>query len=199
MRKICPILILSLISLTGCAQSYTVYTNGFAETGSRIPPSANIYIAVEPNAVNPIFENEVKSKIETLLESRGYQIVDTITAADYRLTFRLGFIPRENIYFSPIWPYSTDAYYGYHHQYYDYVPHVEAAWDRWLHIKVHRGDTVVWVGEAEITESYLDERKAVDYLLVGAFEYFGQDTVSRKVLTISSKDTRIAGLSTSAE
>jgi hypothetical protein len=195
-RKLSPILILSLVSLTGCAESYSVYVNGFAETKSRIPPNAHIFVAVEPNAANPIFENEVRTKIETMLRDRGYQVVNTVAAAEYRLTFQLGLVPREETYFEPM-----DSYfgYGYYREYRGYVPRFETVWDQWLQIKVYRGDTVVWVGEAVTTESYPDKRKAVDYLVVAAFEYFGQDTGSRKLLTIDAKDPRIIGLSSYAK
>ncbi len=195
MRKIVPILILSIIFLTGCAQSYVVGVNGFAEAKSRIPPNASIYVAVEPNAANPIFENEIRAKIETLLKDRGYQVADRATS-EYRLDFQLGIVPRQETYLEPVSPYFG---FGYYHEYRGYVPHFETVWAQWLRIKVYHGDTVVWVGEAVTTGNYPDERKTVDYLLVGAFEYFGQDTGGRKSLKIGAKDPRITALGTYPE
>ena len=190
MRKRYSLLIASLLFVTGCAESYVVRVNGFAKAKSQISADARIYVATEANAANPIFESEVRAKIEALLKSRGYHVADAPGAADYRLAFELGFLPRQETYYTV-----EPQYFGRHPYYYGmgtYVPRVMTVWDQWLRVKAYRNDEVIWVGEAEISEYFPDKRRAVDYLIIGAFEYFGQDTAGQKTLTLSPKDPRIA-------
>jgi hypothetical protein len=197
-RKLSSILILSLVSLTGCAESYSVYVNGFAETAKPIPENARIYVSVDPNSDNPIFDNEIKVKIVKLLASRGFVPIDDVKS-EYHLTFRFGVMSYQEEdyeYFGAgLGMYGRRS--GLDTAY--YIPAIRTVWDQWLQIKVYRSDAVVWVGEAVTSKSCADKRKSVEYLLVAVFEYFGQDTVSRKSLTISEKDPRITGLGVYAE
>jgi hypothetical protein len=191
MRKLYNIFFVSLLALTGCTESYTVYVNGFAKVAAPVPPNAKIFVATEPNSDNPIFAEEVKNKIEKLLASRGYVIQDN-SGADYLLTFQMGMMPQVVTDYRYM---SAGASFGsrrFHEGFDYYAPYVETVWDQWLRLKLYRDDTVVWVGEAVTSESYADKRKTADYLIVAALEYFGQDTASRKSLEITAKDPRIA-------
>jgi hypothetical protein len=192
MRKLYPVLIFLLLSLTGCTESYIVAVNGFAEAKNTIPNNARILILVDPNAENTVFESDIRTKIETLLKDRGYQVVDSLAAADYRLDFKYGVKSREETYYD-----FSGTRIGEHGSYVGprlYVPHEEIIWDLWLGLKLYRKDTIVWSGEAVTSRRYFDRMKAVDYLLVAAFEYFGQDTGGHKTLTIEAKDPRIVNL-----
>ena len=198
MRKLYPILSGLMLVLTGCADSYTVYVNGLAKIAGPIPKNARIFVAVDPNSDNPIFDNEIKVKIVKLLASRGMQPIDD-PSAEYRLSFDFGMMSHREQDYEYVGAgfdmHRRRTGLGTAH----YIPTLRTVWDQWLQIKVYRGDTVVWVGEAVTSKSYADKRESVDYLLVAAFEHFGQDTVSRKSLTISAKDPRITGLGAYAE
>ena len=194
MRKLSPILIVLLFSLGGCAESYTVYVDGFAKSPTPIAQNARIYVTAEPNSENPLFDSEIKAKIVRMLASRGYQPLDD-PASEYRLTFGHGITSHREEYYE-----YTGAGVGFHGGHTGlsathYVPTIRSVWDQWLQIKIYHGDEAVWVGEAETTRSYVaDKRRTVDYLLVGAFEFFGQNTVHQKTLTITAKDPRILDL-----
>jgi hypothetical protein len=87
--------------------------------------------------------------------------------------------------------------FGRHHVFVNggyYAPYVRNSWDQWLQIKVFRGDKVVWVGEGSTSKRYAEKRRGIDYLLVGVFEYFGQNTQNLKTVEIAEKDPRIAAL-----
>lgn len=192
-KKLCPLFVLLLLMLTGCAQSYSIYVDGFAETGSPIPPNARIHVVTDPNSENPLFDKEIKAKITNLLASRGFLPVDD-PESEYHLTFHFGIRSRlvEDVEFvsgySAIGRHNVIVNGGY------YAPYVRNIWDQMLQIKVFRGDTVVWVGEAVTSKYYADKRQAINYLLVAAFEFFGQNTGRQKIITIEEKDPRIADI-----
>jgi hypothetical protein len=192
-KMFCPLFVLFPLLLSGCARSYSVYVDGFAETAAPIPPNARVQIVTDPNSENPLFDKEIKAKIAKLLASRGFVPVDD-PQSDCRLTFNFGIryrlvtdvefisshgtMRRHNIIGGP----------GY------YAPYARNVWDETLHIKVFKGNAVVWVGEAATSRYYSDKRQAINYLLVATFEFFGQNTGRQKVITIEEKDPRIASL-----
>ena len=87
MNKLCIILVSILICTTGCSTAYTVHVNGFSALDQPIRDKASIYVAVDPNSQNPIFDKEIKAKIEMLLKSHGYIPTPNIELSDYRLAF----------------------------------------------------------------------------------------------------------------
>ncbi len=192
-KNFCPLFALFLLVLTGCAQSYSIYVDGFAETASSIPPNARIHVVTDPNSQNPLFDKEIKVKIAKILASRGFMPVDD-SQSDYSLTFHFGIGSRL----------VTDLEYVSGHSLMGrrnvivgggyYAPYIRNVWDEMLNIKVFKGNTVVWVGEAITSKYYADKRQAINYLLVAAFEFFGQNTGRQKVITIQEKDPRIADI-----
>jgi len=199
MRKLCVILTGLLLTVTGCAESYSVYVNGFAKVAESIPSNAHIFVSTNPDSDNPLFDNEIKVKIVKLLASRGYQPTDN-PANEYLVTFSFGVVPRldEDVEFI-----STGfGFHGRHHFIGSsgyYAPYVRTTWDQWLRVKVYRGDEVVWVGEAVTTKYYADIRRAVDYLVAAVFQYMGKDTGRQQVMTINAKDPRITVIGAYAE
>jgi hypothetical protein len=193
MKKLCLIFVPFLSVLTGCAESYLVSVDGFAEAKNPVPQNARIFVAADPNSENPLFDKETKAKIEKLLASHGFQPVDD-PAAEYRLTFHFGIRSRpvEDVDFisgySLIGEHNVVVNGGY------YAPYVRNVWDQMLRIKVFRGSTAVWVCEAVTSKYYADKRQAVDYLLIGTFEFFGQNTSRQETVEIKEKDPRIAAL-----
>jgi hypothetical protein len=190
MRKRYSILIFSLLTLTGCTSSYIVNVNGALKSPQPVPAEAHIMVLVDPNAKDPVFENSMRTRIEMLLRDDGYQAVDNLSAADYRLGFNFGVGHHEETSYQ-----SEGPVFGRHEVDY-FVPHEETIWDQWLRVKLYREDTIVWDGTALTSDGYPEEKKSVNYLLVALFEYFGKDSHGRKAVTIDANDPRIAALGT---
>jgi len=194
MLKFYTLLIVSILLLTGCTQSYIVHVSGFAEAQSQIPPNIRIYVVTDPNAENPLYDKEIKAKIVKLLSSRGFLPVDD-PASEYTMTFQTGMLShlvQDTQYVS-----GGFAHGRRHHTFINggyYVPYIRTEWDQWLQIKVLRGDKAVWVGEASTSKYYTEKRRGIDYLLVGIFDIFGQDTHKTITIEITEKDQRIAAL-----
>ncbi|HUW18398.1 MAG TPA: DUF4136 domain-containing protein [Sedimentisphaerales bacterium] len=193
--------------LQGCARTCTVRVNGFLEAGKAIRDGAAIYVAADANSPNPIFEKEIKGKIEQMLSQRGYSVAAGEELADYRLGFDFGVHRREvwgvQSYYGPDWfgygGYRGSHYYGW---YGAHIPYTEVYHDQWLSIRV--SDTgrenaaakgaVIWVGEAVTTRFSADMRETINYLLAAVFEYFGRDTKKRTRVKIEQSDPRITEL-----
>ena len=208
MNKLYSILVIMLICTAGCTTTYTVRVNGFSEIGEPIKDKASIYVTVDPNSRNPIFDKEIKAKIEMLLKSHGYVPAPDVDQADYRLAFHAGLDSHRVTGYTPLYR----PYLGFHNRYWGsynlgytrYIPYFETFYDQWLVMKVFatgRDDVseagqVVWIGEAMIDTSIADIRRVVDYLLVAGFEYFGADTKRQMTLTIGPDDPRIIQITT---
>lgn len=207
MNKICLILLTISICAAGCTTTYRVHVNGFSELDKPISDKASIYVTVDPNSQNPIFDKEIKAKIEMLLKSHGYIPAPDIEPADYRLAFQVGLDSHRVTGYTPLHrPYMgfhNRFWGGYNFGYTSYVPYSETIYDQWLVMKVFaagRDDAseagqVVWIGEAMTDTSVADLRRVVDYLLIAGFEYFGADTKRQMALTISPEDPRIIRIS----
>ena len=206
MKKLLFILpVLSCFSV-GCARTYIVRLNGFLAHGRSVQDNAAVYVAADANSHNPIFEEEIRAKIEKLLARHGFSAAPREDRADYRLDFTFGINRHQVTGFEPYYgPVSSFGFVGYRRYYYGhaaYVPYTETYHDQWLTIRL--SDTgrenpaakgkVVWVGEAVTTQYSGDLRQAVDYLLPPIFEYFGQDTKKQIPLTIDQSDPRVIQL-----
>lgn len=195
------------ICATGCTTSYTIRVNGFSELDRPIKEESSIYVVVDPNSQNPIFDKEIKARIEMLLESRGYVPALDVEKADYRLIFQVGLDSHGVRSYTPFYhPYSGfyNRYWGnYDLGYTRYVPYFETFYDQWLVMKVFdtgpedtsEDGKVVWIGEAMISTDAADLRQIVNYLLVASFEYFGKDTKRQMTLRIPPDDPRIIRIS----
>lgn len=197
-----------LICTTGCSTAYIVHVNGFFELDEPIKDKTSIFVTVDPNSQNPIFDNQIKAKIEMLLKWHGYVPAPNIEQSDYRLTFQAGLDSRRVAGYEPFYrPFVTfyDGYWGdYHFGYTGYVPYVETYYNQWLIIRIfapdpdtaRRTEQVVWIGEAMTGTSVADLRHVVNYLLVAGFEYFGVDTGRQMTLKIPPDDPRIIQVTT---
>ena len=208
MNKLCLILLTISICAAGCTTTYRVHVNGFSELDQPISDKASIYVTVDPNSQNPIFDKEIKAKIEMLLKSHGYIPAPDVEPADYRLAFQLGLDSHRVSGYTPLYRPSIgfhDRYWGeYDFGFTSYVPYFDTYYNQWLVMKVFAtGRTaasetgqVVWIGEAMTDTSVADLRQVVNYLLVAGFEYFGVDTKRQMALTIGPDDPRIIRIST---
>jgi len=194
MARLYSILMVSLLGVAGCTESYSVHVNGYAEAKNPIPPNARIHIVTELSAPNSLFDNEIKAKIVKLLSSQGYLPVDD-PASEYSLTFKTGML--SHLVQDASYTGGGGGFVGRHHVFINggyYVPYIRTEWDQWLQIKVSKGDKDVWIGEASTSKYYTEKRRGIDYLLVGVFDFFGQDTHKLRTIEITVKDPRIAAI-----
>ena len=204
MKKSYLILVSLLFCAAGCTSGYRVHVNGYSEPNETIQKRASIYVSPEePNSQNPIFDKQVKTKIEELLKWYDYVPVSDGNDYDYRIAFQVGMNSHQRAGYEPVYHtsvgYYSGYYTGYHFGYSTYVPFYDTYYDRWLVMKVFSNDSdgssddekVVWVGETMISTNGDDIRRVIDYLLVGCFEYFGADTTRQRSFVITEKDPKI--------
>lgn len=206
MTKRCLIPALLVTCAAGCTTTYHVHFNGFSELAEPIQDQASVHVVLDADSQNPIFDREIKAKIETLLKWHGYIPADAPAGSDYRLTFQAGVNSRSVSGLAPVYHPAGGLYggywEGYHFGYATYIPFSDTLYDQWLVLKLFalppagtsRRDQLVWVGEAITSTSVADLRQAVNYLLVAGFEYLGVDTKRRIGLTIRADDPRIIQL-----
>lgn len=204
MKKLCLILTCLSFVTTGCTHGYRVSINGYSELVQPIEQNAPFYVSIkDSNSLNPIFDNQIKSKIQVLLERHNYTVVPDINDSKYIISFHIG--SSSHLYYG----YEPQYYVGFHHGYwsgYDfgyttYVPYYDTYYDKWLTLKVSRfNDTgenknkAVWVGEAAISSGSDDMRKIIDYLLAGCFRYFGADTSRKRNFVITEDDPEVLAI-----
>jgi len=193
-----PFVVLAL----GCAASYNVGINGYSSTGEtlQIPQLSSIYVVTDSNATNPFLEKEIAVKIQKLLTAKGYTV--GTHQASYYLLFEYG-IDSGRILTDAI-PIHHPTIYGeystIHAPYYGrYVPYSELFYTRWLVLKLvdrnayrdlHKAEPS-WIGEVTSTGPSPDLREVINYMLIAAFEHFGQDTDRRVTKVIPKDDERV--------
>ena len=209
MKKLSFILICCSFMAAGCTNGYRVYVNGYSEQAEPIGQNAKIYVSShDPNSKNPIFDNQVKAKIEALLESHNYVPVSDINESEYVLSFHIGMDSHGYYeyepFFHPYFGFHSGYWSGYDFGYTTYYPYYDTYYDKWFSMKVSaRNGTMdskdwkaVWVGEASVSTGSDDMRRVIDYLLVGCFHYFGVDTSRQKSIVITEYDPDILKIET---
>lgn len=204
MKKLSMILVCFSFLAAGCTSGYRVYINGYSEQAQKIKPNASFYVeANDPNSHNPIFDEQIKAKIEALLKWYNYVPVSEINESEYVITFRVGMGSHASYHYEPFY----NTYFGFHSGYRTgysfgyttYIPYYDTYYDQWLTMKVSsrssetgsKNEKVIWVGEAVVGTSGDDIRKVIDYLLAGCFDYFGVDTSRQRSIVIKADDPRI--------
>lgn len=206
--------ILIAFGLSGCAPlSYQVQVNGYLDAvmPATLTPGANLFVIENKEAMNPLLEKEIKSKIEKLLEKQGYRI-SSFEKAEYYLLFCYGLGPGRNVtvIIPDYYPYGLGYFPGYSYgrpysfvsPFISYSPFTETIYDRWLLLNVidgkhYRGNgefRTLWVGEARSTGTSADLRVAVNYLLLAALEQFGKNTGKAVTVEINEQDLRLKEL-----
>jgi hypothetical protein len=208
-----------LIFVVGCALD--IRTTGYLDRASGVTAlTKGTAFAVMENAQaeNPIFDREVKGKLEKMLTKRGYRIAPPETA-DYLLTYGYSIGPgfRSSVVTSyglpqtqitsvpdgrggvttravttPGQPFS--------------VPMISTEYTRQLTVKVadaarqreDKKEHVIWVGETHSIDPSSDLRYDVDYLLVVTFAYFGQDTGKQVRVNLGPEDPEVLELRSEA-
>jgi hypothetical protein len=208
-----------IVCIAVCFQACTTYTyykirvNGFSDKDvSALNPGASVFVIENPNAENPLFEREIKSKIVKLLQKHGYR-VSTLDDADYLLDYDYqigsgrtvtGVSSHQQAGQTVAVANPTTGMAQYVH-----VPgktvvtsHSSTVYGRRLLLRVVDGEQyrntnevhTAWVGEVTSTGRNADLREVIDYLLVAAFEYFGEDTNKAARKTLFVGDSRVKEL-----
>ncbi len=202
----------------GCGASYSVGVNGYAASGRslQIQQDATICVVTDSNAPNPILEKEIGVKIEKLLAEKGFRVEgvppsnrgqDARDTADYYLRFGYGIDAGRTVTEAiPVHhPMFYDEYYFpgfYWRGYTTYMPYSEVIHTRWLVLRLYEGPPdkasksakPSWIGEVTSAGTSSDLRELLNYMLVAAFEHFGQDTRRQISTAISPDDERILRL-----
>ena len=203
MKKVIFSLPLFFLSL-GCAVSYNVGVNGYSSSGQslQIRQESSIHVVEDSNAPNPLLEKEIGMKIRKLLNKNGYSI--STGEADYYLLFNYGMSSGQTvtdtigIYHYGI--YNDYPFSGmYSHNYPTYIPYTTVVYTQWLVLKLIDGNAYrasskakpLWIGEAVSAGTNSDLRERINYMLIAAFEHFGQDTGKRVNVPFSEDDDRI--------
>jgi len=191
----------ALLPMAGCATSQRVRVSTYAAPDAALARGAQVFVKTEPNVSNPVFDQQVKVKIQKLLVENGYR-VGPESGARYILTFQFGTSDYlvHDFYYGYA-PYATWGFYGpYAFGYSYYQPYVWTVWDYWLNMRLRdqqaqqESNAVVWIGDAGLSRTRGDKRKAVNYLLVALFDYFGLDTGQAIDVRVKRSDLQLHGL-----
>ena len=209
MKKFSLLFLVMAFSLVcACAPRLRANITGYLDKSSPSPisPSSKICVIENEQAVNPLLEKEVKTKITALLEGRGYSSA-SIDDADYFMFFGYGIggprevtinIPKVRYGFAKIGKYSLHSV-GVRQGTARRQLH-----DRWLILNVIDGrkyretgkTETVWVGESNSAGTSSDMRMVINYMLVTVFEYFAKDTAEQLTVDIMKDDLRAKDLQT---
>lgn len=190
---------LAMVLSTGCATTrYSVDVNGYAGSGAdALRPGSRVAVVPNRFEANPLLAAEIKAKLERLLITRGYRITSTDSADLVLLNvFGIG-TPQEIATGAVAMPIGNMI---------AYVPTSSVLYFRWLMVAVapasHYGvagqsfDDVEWSWVAEVTSSGSsgDLRSVIDYMLIAAFQYFGNSTGRRIRINVPGNDNRLGEL-----
>ena len=193
-----PIALLFLSTMfLGCARDIMI--TGYLDKSRSGPPlqqGSTFAVLENTGTPNPIFDKEIKTKIEKLLAQSGYR-TELPDKAQYYLNYNYNLnvglrVGQVTMYGPPQTEIITvpDQKGGVTHSTVmvpgspSIVSRISEEYTKQLMLKVidtaalKRGskDNVVWVGEAFNTDPSSDLRSLIDSLLTALFKYFGQDT-----------------------
>ena len=208
-----------LIMVSGCGRE--IRTTGFLDRTAGVTAlakGATVAVVENSQAENPIFDREVKGKIEKLLARRGYRAA-AAGKADYILTYGYSISP--GLRSTPVTTYGPpqtqitsvpDGKGGVTTRAITLpgqptvVPMLSTEYTRRLMVTVadaarqreDKKEHVLWVGETHSIDPSSDLRSDIDYLLVATFLYFGQDTGKQVRVNLSPNDPEVLELRSEA-
>jgi len=205
-----PLGLVSML-LSGCmfAPRYHISVNGFLDRkeGSSIEKGATFFVLDGENQENPLLDGELKQKVHSLLQDKGYN-VSPLEEAGYVVRFRYSYstgIKHVTRYES--YPWVHGYYYGpywYRHPWIHYGGSDRTTYTQELHhhdlilsifdavpFRKDRTEKVIWVGEAQSRSPTSDLRTALTYMLIALSEHVGKDTSEAVRITIRVGDPRV--------
>ena len=207
------ILVALMLLCGGCTPAYRIHINGFSDPDyeGRLAPQATFHVQENLQAENPLFEKEIRKKIEKMLQSRGFLISNT-EKADFFCAFhysvgvglvRIGSIPVPSPPLTSAVTVSNQAGTTQTTMIMapgptTYLPYARTDYDRWLNIVIKdarsfretKAEKVVWYGDIVSAGPSRDLRKVIDYMLIAAFEAFGKDTKQGVFIDLKEDDAR---------
>jgi len=192
-------LLLAAAGVAGCTPTYRVHVNTFSQLKEPLNKGIAVYVAVDPNSRNPILAHRFATKIGAMLQDLGYAAAEKPEGAQYTLTFRAGVNASSYLDYMPV-SRPFGGYYGLYGGFYrgfgfgytTYLPYLETIYAHWLEMRLYsQGEVIkgktqpVWIGEAIVGMDEPELRRAINYLLVGLMDYFGEDT--ERWVTVSLK------------
>jgi hypothetical protein len=209
--------LMAAIIASGCGPArYDVRVNGYTDptAPAGLAPGGAFFIMSNKDAKNPLLDKEVQEKIGRLLVKQNYRLVP-YEQAEYLLFFNYGLGgERPTVVLPDYYPYAgfgfgggywgrgSSVYWGGPFFSFPFGAEAVALYDRWLLLKVVDAKTyrekgqqqqTLWVGEARSTGTSTDLRTSLNYLLLAAFQKFGQNTGQAVTLTISQPEVQVFG------
>lgn len=203
--------------LQGCV-SYPVrfsgYLNSQAPQAGLASHGQTFYITGDKTAGNQLLSAEIGDKISRLLQDKGYRPAAR-ELADLHITYTYAISPGV---ISGVRPEmqtpgtatvhtftengTTRTSYITYPNYTAYVPYRYTVYTANLQLQVldahgtqgGKEPRPLWIGESSLTSQNPDLREVVNYLLVGTFEHFGENTGKNIVTSFTSNDPRIKRL-----
>jgi hypothetical protein len=190
--KTCLFLLPLMCISLGCGVSYNVGVNAYSSSGRslQIQQESSINVIPDGNTPNPILAKEIGMKIQKLLTKKGYST--GTDQADYYLLFNYGMNSGQTITDTiPIYHPSANYRYPfssvYNHGYTTYLPYSTVVYTRWLVLRLIEGKAYrtsrkaepIWISEVTSAGPGTDLRELINYMLIAAFEHFGEDTGKR--------------------
>jgi hypothetical protein len=167
-----------------------IHVTGYLDPScpSSLVPGKRVFVVQNTEADNPILEKEIASKIEKLLEQKGYA-PSTEEGADFHLFFsygmRMGPVRSETVTHSHRVPvYDAEKKETRYETVYRASERCVQQYASSLSIRVMNSEKmresdhieVVWASDTTSEGKETDLRDTLNYLLVATFDYFGQDT-----------------------
>jgi len=171
-------------------------------------PGAALYVVENSEPANRLLDREVALKIEKLLEREGLNLAGRDEAA-FLIFYSYGIGGAQTFTESaPLHASNVSASagpQGYSYSGWDvggnvtHVPYTRTVYRKWLVLELFDGSAYraggekrpLWVGEASSTGRGADLRDEINYMLVAAFEYFGEDTGKEVVVDLKANDPRV--------
>ena len=212
-------LLLPCVLAAGCAARSDVEISGFAISGQSLglPAVSTIGVVEDSNATNRSLEKEIAVKIQKLLGTKGFSTAGA--EPDYYLLFsygidsgrtavetRAGYEPGDIVTVNVAGTCSGKPYSRistiHAPPYTTYVPYSATVYTRWLVLRLIDGRAYrkakeivpVWIGEITSVGAGSDLRETINYMLVAAFEHFGENTGKRISNPILKRDERVRAL-----
>lgn len=205
------ILLAALLTAAACGcAGRRVRVSGYIDRqdARSVTPGAAVYVVENSEPANRLFDREVALKIEKLLEREGLDPAGR-HEADFLLFYSYGIGGAQTFTESaPLYSNSVSASagpQGYSYSGWDvggnitHVPYTRTVYRKWLVLELVDGPAYraggekrpLWVGEASSTGRGTDLRDEINYMLVAAFEYFGEDTGKEVVVDLKADDPRV--------
>jgi hypothetical protein len=198
----------SCILLSGCATTHAVVTNAYLKTdaSAKLPIAQSSTFTVQGNtdAPNPLFDEEVRKKIECILVQKGYRLASG-TDSDFTVRYNYDVSARTETTSQSQWTTvpTVQTYYvkgsAYSsilqsQAYATYIPETHTIYLSRLFVKVYQtassgpsAEQVVWVGDTFYENDDPDLRTVIDYLIVATFAYFNQNTGKNVTVALPEK------------